>query len=215
MIRFDLSWPPHLTFQAVSALFSCSCEKMINLFVEYKLKKIKHFNSSWTTQSLDRFRCADPCFRLDSPAQNWVVPLRSRDVKWNIDTFNLVKMTDYSKNPDLFPRKLHFMNYHSFRTGWSFPKYTIWWFRILGWLRLNFTLCRIHVIRIWSDRWRDKFNNDLYIRRLSCLISFNMHFVFCLKKINYYRLFSSSFKSKDSSQGHPVQDPSELPWDGR
>ena len=89
------------------------------------------------------------------------------------------------------------MNNHSFRTGWSFPKYTIWWFRILGWLRLNFTLCRIHVIRIWSDRWRDKFNNDLYIRRLSFLISFNMHFVFGLKKINYYRSFTFSVKSKE------------------
>lgn len=37
------------------------------------------------------------------PAQNWVVRPRSHDVKSNIDTFNLVKMTDYSKNPDLFP----------------------------------------------------------------------------------------------------------------
>ena len=35
------------------------------------------------------------------PAQNWVVRPRSHDVKSNIDTFNLVKMTDYSKNPDL------------------------------------------------------------------------------------------------------------------
>ena len=42
-------------------------------------------------------------------------------------------------------------------------------------------------LEFWSDRWRDKFNNDLYIRRLSCLISFIMHFVFCLKKIKYCR----------------------------
>ena len=61
-------------------------------------------------------------------------------------------------------------------------------------------------LRIWSDRWRDKFNNDLYIRRLSCLISFNMHFVFCLKKITItvYSLWAQVSRIR-ALRRHPVQ----------